>query len=177
MRWRHVLRVRHATCWWTWTSSPPPVPSSSHESVSWLVQQRSAQAEVSLCASVSPSSESISGRLFTGAHTLLTGVEPEVCWRGVLSGGAQIWNCSGRQQSLLLISWPWTDLFLRFHRERNSPHQWQKKKTLLAANAQSSHFAAYRQLNFTPFHSEMDLGFLPSIFPASKSRLVCWNKK
>lgn len=46
-------------------------------------------------------------------------------------------------------------------------------KAFLVANAESFHFAAYQQLNFTPFLSEMDLGFLPSIFPASKSRLVC----
>lgn len=126
--WSCARSVRRATWWWMWALSPSPGQSSSQESASWLVRELS--VEVRVRASVSPTSENISVRLsvlFMEAHTLLVGVGPQVWRRGALSGGAQIQNCSGCRQSLFLMSCPWTDWCIRSYKERNSPHQWQKK--------------------------------------------------
>lgn len=92
------------------------------------------------------------------------------------SSVAQIRNCFGCQQFLFYISCPWSDSFIRFHRETDLSCG-KKKYIILAANAESSLFAAYWQWNFTSFHSDMDQRFLLSVSTVSKSRFICWNKK
>lgn len=155
-----VPSVKGAAYWCPWALSPSPVHCSSQESAPWLVQQFCVEGPVPQFSKPLKAFQWVYQCCYEGTHSP-HGVGPEVWCRGALSGGTQTW----------------TDWFLRFYKKNDSPCQGEKKCHFLAANAESFHFAAYQQLNFTPFLSEKDLGFLPSVFPASKSRLVCWNKK
>lgn len=99
-----VPSVQGATCWCTWALSPSPVHCSSQESASWLDQQFCVEGPMSQFSQPLKAFQWGYQCYYESTHSP-HGVGPEVWCRGALSGGTQIW----------------TDWFLRFYKERNSP--------------------------------------------------------